>query len=52
VKTAARVLRLDGDVLLVRVSELELELAVMPEPVRWARKRFWQIGSLNFETGG
>jgi hypothetical protein len=49
---AGRVLRFDGDVLLVRVSELELELAVMPEPVRWARKRFWQIGPLNFETGG
>jgi hypothetical protein len=52
VDRAARTLDFDAGVLVVRVRALDVELVVAPDPVRWRRMRFWQIGPLHFETGG
>ena len=47
-----RILAFDHNIVRLRVEHLDVELEVMPEVVAWRRKRLWQIGPLNFETGG
>jgi hypothetical protein len=46
----SRMLEIDIDTLRLRVAALEVELEVMPEIVRWTRKRWWRIGPLRMET--
>jgi hypothetical protein len=48
---ADRTLDFDEQVLRVRVSQIDVQLDVMPEPVGWRRHRSWQIGPLGFQSG-
>jgi hypothetical protein len=48
---ATQLLNFDGTVVQVRVSELDVQLDVMPDAVGWKVHRSWQIGPIVFDTG-